>query len=246
MNNQETLEKMNKLKLYGMHRAFRTALDNDADTELTSDQLIGQLIDAEFDDRYERKIQRLLKAARFRYKAAIEEVVEDPERELDHTALNRLAEGEYIPKAENVLITGSTGVGKSYIACALGHQACYSAKRVMYFTTSRLLAQLRMAKSEGTYLKEMRKLQRQDLLILEDFGLEPIDPQNGRILLELVEDRYELGATIITSQVPVEGWYELIAEKTLADAVMDRLVHRAHKLDLKGASMRKKKEKKNS
>jgi len=157
--------------------------------------------------------------------------------------LIRLAEGIYIEKAENIFITGSTGVGKSHIACALGHQACCNEKRVMYFNTSRLLAQLKVAKVDGSYVRALRRIQRQHLIILDDFGLQAIDATCSHILLEVVEDRYNIGSLIITSQIPVDRWYELIANKTLADAIMDRLVHKSHRIDLKGESMRKKKAK---
>ena len=188
-----------------------------------------------------RKIARLLKTARFRYKAAIEEIRFEAGRNLDREAIIRLAEGIYLDKAENIFITGSTGVGKSYLACAFGHQACFTGRRVMYFNTARLLAQLKLSKAEGTYVKTMRRIQRQDLVILDDFGLQPIDVTNSHILLEIVEDRYNIGSLIITAQVPVDKWYELIPDNTVADAIMDRIVHKAQRIELKGESMRKKK-----
>lgn len=244
--NKNTLEKMQQMKLYGMHQLFKTVIDHPEDTGLSADELISQLVDAEFDDRYNRKINRLLKTAKFRYKAAMEEVDYNQQRNLDKTMLVRLAQCLYIDKAENILITGSTGVGKSYLACALGRQACYNEKKVMYFNTSRLLFKLKLAKAEGKYVREMRKLQRQHLLILDDFGLQSIDSQKSHILLEVVEDRYNIGSMIITSQIPVDRWYELIDEKTLADAIMDRIIHQGHNIDLKGESMRKKQSKKNN
>lgn len=242
--NKQTLEKMQRMKLYGMHQAFKAVVEHHKDAELSPDELISQLVDAEHDDRYNRKINRLLKMARFRYKAALEDVSYDHGRNLDRNTLIRLGECLYISNAENILITGSTGVGKSYIACALGIQACYQEHKVMYFNTSRLLSQLKLAKADGSYVRAMRKLQKQDLIILDDFGLQPINQQNSHILLELVEDRYNLSSMIITSQIPVERWYELIEEKTLADAIMDRVVHHSHNIVLKGESMRKKMTKK--
>ena len=241
--NKNTLTKMHQMKLYGMHLAFKEVVEHHSAPGLPSDELIGQLVDAEYDDRYNRKITRLLKNARLRYKAAIEDIVYEPQRNLDRDTLIRLAEGIYIEKAENIFITGSTGVGKSHIACALGYQACCNEKRVMYFNTSRLLAQLKLAKADGSYVRVLRRIQRQHLIILDDFGLQSIDATNSHILLEVVEDRYNIGSMIITSQIPVDRWYELIADKTLADAIMDRLVHKAHRIDLKGESMRKKKAK---
>ena len=152
----------------------------------------------------------------------------------------RLAEGEYINKAENLLVTGSTGVGKSYLACALGHQACQQGNRVLYFVASRLFSHLRIAKQSGNYIQEMTKIQRTNLLIIDDFGLEPIDANNARTLLEITEDRYQQGAMIITYQLPIESWYELFGESTVADAILDRLVHHANRVNFCGESMRKK------
>lgn len=242
--NKDTLTKMQHMKLYGMHHAFKDVVERHTAPGLSADQLVGHLVDAEYDDRYNRKIARLQKNAHLRYKAAMEDIVYDVQRELDKDTLIRLAEGAYIDTSENILITGSTGVGKSFLACALGHQACCMEYRVMYFSTARLLSQLKLCKADGTYIRMMRKLERQAIVILDDFGLQPIDPLNSYILMELVEDRYNAGSMIITSQVPVDNWYELIQEKTLADAIMDRIIHKAHRIELKGESMRKKKSKK--
>jgi len=241
--NKHTLTRMHQMKLYGMHLAFKSVVEHNGSPGLTPDQLVGHLVDEEYDDRYNRKIARLLKTARLRYKAAIEDIKFDPGRNLDRDAIIRLAECIYIDKAENIFITGSTGVGKSYLACAFGHQACSSERRVMYFNTSRLLSQLKLSKAEGTYVKVMRRFQRQDLIILDDFGLQSIDVANSHILLEVVEDRYNIGSLIITSQVPEDRWHDLIPDKTVADAIMDRIVHKAHRIELKGESMRKKKAK---
>lgn len=244
--NKDTLSKMQLMKLYGMHQAFKAIVEHHTDPGLSSDQLVGQLVDAEYDDRYNRKIARLLKNARLRYKATIEDILFEKERNLNQDTVLRLAEGAYLKKAENILITGSTGVGKSYLACAFGYQACCMQYPVLYFNTSRLLAQLKLAKVDGSYLKLLRKIQRHSLLILDDFGLQPIDPLNSYILMEVIEDRYNQASLILTSQVPVDKWYDLIEEKTLADAILDRIVHKAHTMDLKGESMRKKYRKKST
>ena len=241
--NKDTLHKMQHMKLYGMHQAFKALTEHHTDPGLSTDQVVGQLVDAEYDDRYNRKIARLLKNARLRYKATMEDMLYEPERQLDRDTILRLAECTYIPKAENILITGSTGVGKSYLACALGDQACILQYTVLYTSTNRLLAQLKLAKADGTYIKWMRKLQRLNLLILDDFGIQPLDPLNSYILMELTEDRYKASSMIITSQLPVDKWYDVIEEKTLADAIMDRIIHQSHNLELKGASMRRKRKK---
>ena len=238
--NKDTLAKMSQLKLYGMHHTFKMVVEHPSSPSLSADQLIAQLVDAEFDDRHNRKIARLLKNARLRYKAVIEDIIYEPQRNLDKENLIRLAQGTFINNNENIFITGSTGVGKSYIACAVGHHTCCNENSVMYFSTSRLLSQLQLSKAEGTYIRMMRKLQRQKVIILDDFGLQTIDSAKSHILLELIEDRYNLASLIITSQVPVDKWYELISEKTIADAIMDRLVHKAHRIELKGESLRRK------
>jgi len=238
--NQTTLSKMKLLALYGMHGAFKTAIETGRTDHYTVDEFIAQLIETEWDDRQNRKIERSIRNAAFRYKASMEKVVYGKERNLDRTNLMRLAEGNYLSGAENILITGSTGVGKSYLATALGYQACIDRYRVLYFNTNKLLTKLKMAKADGTYLKELAKIERQQLLILDDFGMQPIDHQSRLTLLEIIEDRHSKGSVIITSQLPVSQWYEVIGEKTIADAIMDRLVHQAHRIELNGESMRKK------
>jgi len=238
--NEITLSKLKQMKFYGMHGAFKTAIETGKTDDYTLDQFIGMLTDAEWDDRNNRKIERAIKNARFHYKSSIENLIYDPERNIDKTKLLRLAQCDYIENADNILITGSTGVGKSYIATALGYQACIQAYRVMYFNTSKLFSKLKMAKADGSYLKELAKIERQQLIILDDFGLQPLDNQNRITLLEILEDRNNKGSMIVTSQVPVDKWYEIIGEKTIADAILDRLIHQSHRIELSGESMRRK------
>ena len=239
--NQVTLSKMKIMRFYGMHDALKIAIETGKTDHYTLDQFIAQLIEAEWDDRENRRINRNIKNARFRYKASIENVIYNQERNLDQTKIMRLAQGEFIDRGENILITGSTGVGKSYISTALGHQACIEGYRVMYYSTNKLFARLKMAKQEGEYLKEITKLERQSLLILDDFGLQAMDNQSRLILLEIIEDRHGKGSVIISSQLPVSGWYDIIGEKTIADAIMDRLLHKTYRIELGGESMRRKK-----
>jgi len=201
------------------------------------------LIELEWDDRQTRKRDRVITSAKFRYMASVEELEYDPERNLDKYQILRFADCDYITQHQNILITGSTGVGKSYLGCALGHQACLKGYRVMYFNLAKLLSWLKMMKADGSYLKEIGKLERQDLLILDDFGLQPIDDQSRLIFLEIIEDRYDRSSTILTSQLPVSNWYEVINEKTIADAILYRLLHRSFRVVLKGESMRKTKKK---
>ena len=237
--NETTLSKMRQMKLFGMHGAFNTAIETGRTDDYTIDQFTAHMIEAEWDDRQNRRIARAIKNARFRYKASVENIIYNEARNIDRTKLMRLFDCSFIEKGESLLVTGSTGVGKSYIASALGYQACIEGYRVLYFNTAKLFARLKMAKADGSYLKEMTRIERQHLLILDDFGLQPIDNQNRMILLEIIEDRHGKGSVLITSQVPVAGWYEIIGEKTVADAILDRLVHDAHRIELNGESLRK-------
>lgn len=238
--NDQTIEKMKTMKLYGMLRAFRASLESENADKWTTDQLISLLIDSEWDERYNRKLNRTVKNARFRYKASVEQINFDTARDLNKNHVLRLADCDFIDKKENVFITGSTGIGKSYIASALGHQACSLGYRVLYEHTQKLFARLKMSKADGTYLKEITKMEKQQLLIIDDFGIQPLDQQSRTILMEIIEDRHGKGSTIFTSQVPVIKWHEVIGEQTIADAILDRIIHDAHRLELRGESMRKK------
>lgn len=243
--NQTTLAKMKQIRLLGMHAAFKTALETGKTNDFTIDQFVSMLIEAEWDDRHSRRIKRSITNARFHYQASIENMAYDQSRNIDENQILRLAQGQYINQQENILITGSTGVGKSYLATALGYQACIDGSRVLYFNANKLFAKLKMAKADGSYLKALAKIQRHHLLIIDDFGLQALDKQNRLTLLEIIEDRQNTGSIIVTSQLPVAGWYEVIGEKTIADAILDRLIHKAHRIELKGESMRKKRQKKN-
>lgn len=238
--NQTTLENMRKIKCYGMHRAFKTSLESGKEAHFTSDEMIAYLVQSECDDRQNRRIAMKIKNARFRYKAALENLAYSSDRNIDKNQIMRFTECNFIDKCENILITGSTGIGKSYIASALGHHACSMGYRVIYFSAPKLFAKLKMAKADGSYIKEIAKIERQQLLVLDDFGIVPLDAQSRAALMEIVEDRHGKGSTIITSQVPVSKWHEVIGEKTVADAVLDRIIHQSHRLELTGESMRKK------
>ncbi|MBN1119298.1 MAG: IS21-like element helper ATPase IstB [Bacteroidales bacterium] len=238
--NEITLTRMKQMKLYGMHGAFKTAIETGKTDDYTIDQFISMIVDAEWDDRNNRKIERSITNARFHYKSSIENIIYDQSRNIDKTKLLRLAECSFIDKNENVLITGSTGAGKSYLATSLGYQACIEGYRVMYFNTTKLFSKLKLAKADGSYLKELAKIERQHLIVLDDFGLQPLDNQNRIALLEIIEDRHNKGSMIVTSQIPVQGWYDIIGEKTIADAILDRLIHQSHRIELEGESMRRK------
>jgi DNA replication protein DnaC len=240
MMNEVTLEKMKQMKFYGMHNAFKTALETGRTDSYTVDECIAFLIDSEHDDRQTRKINRHISNAKFRYKAALERINYDDSRNLDKNKLMRLTDCSFIKNGENILITGSTGVGKSFLASALGHHACSQGYKVIYFNTAKMFTKMKMAKADASYIKEMVKIERQKLIVLDDFGLQTLDNQSRMILMDIVEDRHAKSSMIITSQLPVENWYDAIGEKTVADAIMDRIVHDAHRIELKGESMRKK------
>lgn len=242
--NETTLQKMKHMKFYGMLRAFRTTMEVGQMNQYTPDEMIGFLIESEWDDRENRKIQRGLTNAKFRYKASMENIIYD-KRSIDKNEIHRLADCTFIERKQNVIITGSTGVGKSYLASALGHQACINGYKVMYANTAKLIAKLKMAKADGSYVRELARIEKQDLLILDDFGIQPFDTQSRAVLMEIIEDRYDRSSFIITSQLPVKQWYEIIGEKTIADAILDRIVHDAQRLELKGESLRKRKSQEN-
>jgi len=242
--NETTLTKMKQIRLFGMYDAFRTAIETGKTDHYTHDQFISMLVEAESDDRHNRRVARSIRNARFPYPASVESILYDEQRNIEQNSILRLAEGNYLARCENLLITGSTGVGKTYLATALGYQACIDAKRVLYFNATKMFSRLKIAKADGSYLKELVKIERQHLLIIDDFGLRPLDNQNRITLLEIIEDRHNKGSVIITSQLPVNKWYDVIGEKTIADAVLDRLIHQAHRIELKGESMRKKRKKK--
>lgn len=239
--NSTLLNKMSQMKFYGMQQAYQTILDSKQHHSLTNDEIISMLIQAEWEDRENRKINRYLKTARFRYPASIEEVNFSASRGLDKTHLLRLADCSFIKKKENILITGPTGVGKSFLASALGHQACLQGYKTLYFNTQKLFPQLNIYKADGSYLKQISKIEKQDLLILDDFGLQPLETNSRMMLLEIIEDRHGRKSTIISSQLPVAKWYDIIGDSTVADAILDRMAHTAHRLELKGESLRKNK-----
>lgn len=238
--NQSTLEKMKHLKLHGMHRAFTTTLDPGS-ISYTNDELIAYLIDAEYDDRESRKVDRLIGTAKFRYRAFMEEITASSSRNIDKNTIGRLSSCDFISQKQNILITGSTGVGKSFIATAIGYKACTMGYKVMYFSINKLFSKLKMAKGDGTYLKEIDRIEKQDLIILDDFGLQSLDNLKRQDFMEIIEDRHGKRSTIIASQLPVSAWHEVIAEQTIADAILDRMVHNSLRIDLKGESLRRKK-----
>jgi DNA replication protein DnaC len=227
------------MKLHGMLHSYKTLLESTHHHSMTNDELVNTLVQSEWEDRENRKFNRHLRQAKFRYASTVEEVDFTANRGLDKNQFLRLAEGTFIGKRENVLITGATGVGKSHLASALGHQGCLLGYRTLYFNTQKLFSRLKMLKADGSYTREIAKMERADLLVLDDFGMQPLDNGSRMILLEIIEDRHGRKSTLIASQLPVAKWYEIIGDSTIADAILDRMVHTAHRIELKGESMRK-------
>lgn len=240
MNNQ-TIEKMKQMRLSGMAQLHYNNISNNLNMDCTIDQYITMLVDQEWENRQNRKIKNLIKNARFRYPASIRDIDYSADRQLDKNTFERLALMDFVRNHENLIITGATGTGKSYLAQALGHQACISMMKTLYFNTTRLMSHLKLSILEGTYSKTMTLLDKADLLILDDFGLTALDNQDRQGLMDIVERKYDRSSIIISTQIPVTGWHDLIGEPTIADAILDRIVHSSHRIQLKGESMRKNK-----
>lgn len=241
MNTNETLQQMQQLKFNGMQTAYKLQLELPIHQQLEAHQLIAQLIQAEVLSRNNERTSYYLKLAKLRLPAIPEQVECSTLRNFTKQQLATLLEGHYLKQGQNILITGSTGCGKSYLACALGHQACLQGHRTTYLNMNRLIEKITLAKLDGTYIKYLNFLERQTLIILDDFGLQSLSQDVKLALLQILEDRYAKRAIIITSQLPVSKWYEYINEPTLADAIMDRMTAQIHRIELKGESRRKKK-----
>ena len=238
-NNQATLEKLQQMRLYGMVRAFRATMDTGVKHSYSADELVSHLVDTEWDDRYNRKVQRLIKAAKFRYPASFEQIDFNLPRNLDRNQILRLSDSSWVERHQNILLTGPTGVGKSFIAQALGHQACMYGFRTRYYPSSKLFETLKVARAEGSYLGELERISRQDVFVLDDIGLQPFDTPSRLSLLEILEDRLGRKSTIVVSQIPISSWHAVIGDQTVADAICDRIVHSSQRIELKGESVRK-------
>lgn len=239
MNNNQTVEKLKQMRLTAMAELHLQHVKNNKFTDITPDEYMALMADHEWEDRENKKITRLLKQAGFRQKASTAEVSYTEARNLDKNMFSRLATLDFITKKENIILTGASGVGKSYLAQALGNQACLMGYRVYYTNTARLLSMLKLSKVDGTYLRELKKLLKVDLLIMDDFGLQAFDTHAREALMDIIDDRFNQKSTIVSSQIPVSAWYDIIGEGTIADAILDRLVNSSHRIDLKGESLRK-------
>lgn len=240
MLREPTMEKLRALKLEALAQAWSEQQKNPHLGALSFDERLGLLVDCQYLAVHNKRIQRALKEAKLRIASASLVALDAPEqRNLDRAQLGQLQTGQYIAQHLAVLITGATGTGKTFLACALGEQACTQGYRVLYVRLPRLLQELALAHADGTYARVLARLLRTDLLILDDWGLSTLTEAQSRDVLEVLEDRYDRRATVVASQVPVEHWHQWLSEPTLADAILDRLVHRSYRLVLKGPSKRK-------
>jgi DNA replication protein DnaC len=238
-NNQATLERMQQMKLHGMVRAFRSSMESGTKNQFTADEFLTHLVDAEWDERHDRRLARLLRLARFRYRATFEQIDWGLPRGLDKNQLLRLSSCRWIEEHRDLIATGPCGTGKSFIATALGHQGCMHGYKVGYWSASKLFTMLKMAKADGSYLKELTRMSKLDLLMVDDFGLQALDAASRLSLLEILEDRHGRASSLFVSQLPVSQWHRVIGEPTIADAICDRIVHTAYRIELKGESARK-------
>lgn len=232
---------LKQLRLHGMGRSWQALMETRKHHELSFSEGMQLLLQAEEEERDSKRFERLQKNAAFRYQASVEELITDASRGLDKSLLINLATGEYIAKGEAILISGCTGTGKSFLASALGHHACSQGYKVNYFNLQKLLLKTKMARIDGTIYKLFERLSKTELLILDDFGLTHLEQQQRMDFMEIIEDRHARAATIIASQLPVANWYDVIGEETIADAILDRMVHTSYRIELKGESLRKKK-----
>jgi DNA replication protein DnaC len=222
-----------------MYQALKEQINMPDSNDLSFEERLGLLVDREMTDRSDRRLKTRLRQAKFRVNAQIEDVDYRYARGLDKSLMFTLASCQWVKDRRNILITGPTGIGKTWIACALGEKACRQGYSVLYLRLPRLLQEIPLAKADGRYPKFMAALAKAELIVLDDWGLAVLGDENRRDLLELLEDRHGRRATLVTSQLPVEHWHEALGDPTLADAILDRLVHNAYKIALKGDSMRK-------
>jgi len=236
----QTLAQFKSLRLHGMVRVWQGLQETRQLHETSLEEGIQLMLQGEEQERVNRRSNRLTKNARFRYQASLEEIHTNSSRGLEKALITQLATGEYINQGQAVLITGATGCGKSFLASALGHHACAQGYKVAYHNLQKLLIKTKMARVDGSIYKLMEQISKTDLLVLDDFGLTNLEYQQQLDIMEIIEDRHAKKATIMASQLPVASWYDVIGEETIADAILDRLVHSSFRIELKGESLRKK------
>lgn len=232
-------EHMNSLRLNGMSTLWNSLTQSRQHLQLDLHDGLELLLQAEREDRQQRRTARLIYQARFRYQASIEEISFDPSRKLDKSLILSLSDCQFITKGQSVVLTGPTGVGKSFLASAFGHQACMMGYTTAYYNVHRLLTLLKLANVDGTIFKVNKRLYKTNLLILDDFGLQSLNEKQRIDFLDIIEDRHGRKSTIIVSQIPVADWFDVIGDNTIADAIVDRIIHQSIKIEISGESMRK-------
>jgi DNA replication protein DnaC len=240
MLNEQTLDKLHAMKLSGMAEAFKEQLQQPSLNHLSFEERFGILVDRQWTWKEDCRMKRLLEEAKLKINASVEDIDYKSPRGIDRSVILSLSSCDWIKKYQNIILTGPTGVGKTFLACAMAHKACRQGYRAFYIRAPKFYYHLAMAKADGSYGKIMTKLSKTQLLVIDDLGLAPMTDSERRDLLEVIEDRHGHASTLITSQLPVEHWHENIGDPTIADAILDRLIHNAHRIHLKGGSMRKK------
>ncbi len=240
MSIEQTVAKLEEMKLYGMKKAYEERRTKPDHKDLSFDEFFGLVVDDEHISRQNRKLKRLMNDARFKLSNAnLEDIDYRQQRGLQKSSILNLQNTAWLENHQNILVTGPTGVGKTFLTCAFGSFACRKGYTALYYRWPRLFGEMFSSRGEGCYLKHLKKLAKTDLLVIDDFGLNPLSDTDRKDFLEVIEDRYLSGSTIIASQLPIKEWHEFIGEKTIADAIMDRILHLSYKFEMKGASMRK-------
>ena len=234
-----SLETLRQMKLEGMAGAYEAILSLPVNKQPDTHKMLARMIDAEQHYRSHKRMKMFIRLSKLRYQATVQDIDCSQRRNITKEKLMLLADSSYLDRGENILITGSTGCGKSYMACALGNNACVTGYRTLYFNMNRFAEQISLAKTDGTVIKWLDRLKKSKLIILDDFGLQPLAPSVKLLLLQILEDRYEQASVIICSQLPVGKWHQYFDEPTIADAILDRIIPKAHRIELKGKSLRK-------
>lgn len=240
MNREQTLTQLRELNLQGMYEAYESIIHLPMDKQPEAHYMLADLVEKEKYSRQNKRMEMYLKLSKIRYMAHIQDIECSKERNLSKETISHLSDCNFVKRAENILISGSTGCGKSYLACAIAHQACSLGYKTLYLNMNKFVEQIAISKIDGTYVKQLNRLERHALLILDDFGLQALKSDTRLALLQILEDRYKKRSTIIASQLPISKWHEYIGDPTIADAIMDRLIYNAHNIELKGPSMREK------
>lgn len=239
MLNHPTLHKLQELKLYGMAKEFEEQARSERVDEFSFEERLGLMTDREMTHREDRKFTSRLRKAKLRLQSSIEDIDFKAPRGLEHSVMRSLATCDWIKKRRNLIITGATGSGKTYLACAFGHRACRDGYKALYYRSSKLFDELTLGRGDGRYARIMTRIAKCDLLIIDDWGLQGLSDTQRTDLLEILEDRHDIRSTLFTSQLPVNVWHKIIGNPTLADAILDRLIHNAQIINVKGDSMRK-------